>query len=197
MKKFISGLLVGFAIATCGLIYADGTLNTQLASFKVLVNGQEYNNAEMPAVTVNDRTYLPVKGIGDALGVPVAWNQSENRVEVGKKVEKVAVIAKGNVLDTGEGFIIKFIGHQFVIAAETFDIEVTNTTDKPITYDMANLSLSGHELIQRDTDLKSGTLEPGKTAKGTVKFRTMDPGDGTYKLKYKNSQTQLNVSGLK
>ena len=93
MKKFISGLLVGFMIATGTFLYADNVYNTQKASYKVIVNGTEYNNPDMPAVTVNDRTYLPIKGIGEALGIPVNWNQTDKRVEVGNTPQGGKVVS--------------------------------------------------------------------------------------------------------
>ena len=52
------------------------------------------------------------------------------------------------------------------------------------------------ELIQRDDDIKSGTLEPSRTVKGAVKFRISVAGDGTWIAKYKDKQTQLDISSI-
>lgn len=196
MKKFISGLLVGFVIATCGLIYADNVYNTQKASFKVLVNGTEYNNSESPALVVNDRTYLPVKGIGEALGVPVNWNQSANRVEVGNVPAKGGntVVGKGNTLDTGEGFEIKVVKIERVSAYKVFDIELT--ASNRASYDMSNLGLSGYDIKLSGGDIKAGTIEPEETIRGKIYFQMREAGNGNYILTYKNKQTQLDISTL-
>ena len=52
------------------------------ASFKVLVNGKEFTS-DPPALVVEGRTYLPLRAIGEALGVPVDWNAELNQAEVG------------------------------------------------------------------------------------------------------------------
>lgn len=81
MKKFVSGLITGTIIS--GIIGAAAVSYTaQPATFKVLVNGKEFNS-DPPALVVEGRTYLPLRAIGDALGVPVNWNSELNQAEVG------------------------------------------------------------------------------------------------------------------
>ena len=79
MKKFISGLIVGTIIA--GSAFAASYV-AEPASFKVLVNGKEFVS-DPPALVVEGRTYLPLRAMGDALGVPVTWNAELNQAEVG------------------------------------------------------------------------------------------------------------------
>ena len=81
MKKFVSGLITGTIIS--GIIGAAAVSYTaQPATFKVLVNGKEFNS-DPPALVVEGRTYLPLRAMGDALGVPVNWNSELNQAEVG------------------------------------------------------------------------------------------------------------------
>lgn len=80
MKKFIIGFLIGAMIfGTAG--YAV-TYVAQPATFKVMVNGKEFVS-DPPALVVEGRTYLPLRAMGDALGVPVEWNAELNQAEVG------------------------------------------------------------------------------------------------------------------
>ena len=51
-------------------------------SFKVLVNGNEFVS-DPPPLEVDGRTYLPLRAIGEALGVPVNWNEELKQAEVG------------------------------------------------------------------------------------------------------------------
>jgi len=53
-----------------------------VAGFKVLVNGKEFVS-DPPALVVEGRTYLPLRAMGDALGVPVTWNDALGQAEVG------------------------------------------------------------------------------------------------------------------
>ena len=81
MKKFIGGFLAGAILfGTAGALAA--TYVATPAGFPVLVNGSEFTS-DPPAMVINDRTYLPLRAMGDALGVPVTWNAELNRAEVG------------------------------------------------------------------------------------------------------------------
>lgn len=81
MKKFICGFLSGALIfGGIGAFAASYIANP--AGFKVLVNGKEFTS-DPPAMVINDRTYLPLRAIGDALGVPVNWNEELGQAEVG------------------------------------------------------------------------------------------------------------------
>ena len=80
MKKFILGTITGAAIvSTIGIA---ATYTAAPATFKVLVNGKEFTS-DPPAMVINDRTYLPLRAIGDALGVSVNWNDELKQAEVG------------------------------------------------------------------------------------------------------------------
>lgn len=83
MKKFITGVITG-AILTSTIALAVSYV-AEPASFKVLVNGKEFTS-DPPAMVINDRTYLPLRAVGDALGVPVEWNEELRQAEVGTYV---------------------------------------------------------------------------------------------------------------
>ncbi len=80
MKKFIVGMIVGIML-TSSIAFAVSYV-AEPVSFKVLVNGEEFVS-EPPALVVEGRTYLPLRAIGDALGVPVEWNEELRQAEVG------------------------------------------------------------------------------------------------------------------
>lgn len=80
MKKFIIGLITGVMLAST--IAFAATYTASPATFKVLVNGKEFVS-DPPALVVEGRTYLPLRAMGDALGVPVEWNAELGQAEVG------------------------------------------------------------------------------------------------------------------
>ena len=84
MKKFIVGVITGILLSSSIAFAATYVANT--ASFKVLVNGEEFVS-DPPALVVEGRTYLPLRAIGDALGVPVNWNEELRQAEVGSMPE--------------------------------------------------------------------------------------------------------------
>ena len=82
MKKFIAGLLAGIILSTA--IGVAALYEANPATFKVMVNGKEFNS-DPPALVVEGRTYLPLRAIGEALGVPINWNEELRQAEVGNQ----------------------------------------------------------------------------------------------------------------
>lgn len=85
MKKFISGTLTGAILAGTAAFAAVYT--AEPATFKVLVNGEEFDS-KPPAMVIDGSTYLPLRAMGNALGVPVEWNSELNQAEVGNSAPK-------------------------------------------------------------------------------------------------------------
>lgn len=86
MKKFIGGFLTGAIIfGSVGAFAVQYIANP--VDFKVLVNGEEFVS-EPPALEVEGRTYLPLRAMGDALNVPVTWNEELRQAEVGNSAPK-------------------------------------------------------------------------------------------------------------
>ena len=82
MKSFLMGFLTGMVLfVSIGVIAAVNYIANPV-DFKVLVNGEEFVS-EPPALEVEGRTYLPLRAIGDALEVPVNWNEELRQAEVG------------------------------------------------------------------------------------------------------------------
>ena len=81
MKKAIAGFVAGSLIfGSIGVFAGSYVANT--VDFKVMVNGKEFTS-DPPPLEVEGRTYLPLRAIGDALGVPVGWNEELRQAEVG------------------------------------------------------------------------------------------------------------------
>lgn len=81
MKKIILGFIIGAivfgAFGAFGVSYVANPVD-----FKVLVNGEEFVS-DPPALEIEGRTYLPLRAMGEALGVPVSWNEELRQAEVG------------------------------------------------------------------------------------------------------------------
>ncbi len=81
MKRFLSGFLSGAIIFGAATGFAVSYIANPV-DFKVMVNGKEFVS-NPPALEVDGRTYLPLRAMGDALGVPVNWNEELRQAEVG------------------------------------------------------------------------------------------------------------------
>ena len=82
MKKFISGFIAGALIFSMLGVFAAVTYVAKPLDYKVVVNGEEFTS-DPPPLEVDGRTYLPLRAMGDALGVPVNWNEELRQAEVG------------------------------------------------------------------------------------------------------------------
>ena len=83
-KMLASGIL---GAILSGSVALAAVYTAEPASFKVLVNGQEFTS-DPPAMVINGSTYLPLRAMGGALGVPVEWNSELNQAEVGNSAPK-------------------------------------------------------------------------------------------------------------
>ncbi|MDR1101072.1 MAG: copper amine oxidase [Clostridiales bacterium] len=83
MKKCISSFLLGAVLFGSMGVLAATAYNAQKAAFKVFVNGEEFQATTGEILDVNDRTYLPLRDMGNALGITVNWNEDLQQVEVG------------------------------------------------------------------------------------------------------------------
>lgn len=91
MKRFFLGLLISVLItSTITFALADEiqTFIAERAGFPILVDGQEVK-LDMPAVTIEGRTYLPLRALGEVLGVTVDWNAEKQQAEVWKEGKPV------------------------------------------------------------------------------------------------------------
>ncbi|KNY26408.1 copper amine oxidase N-terminal domain-containing protein [Pseudobacteroides cellulosolvens] len=87
MKRLLSGLVIGGILSTCIFANAGPTNWTATkALFKVMVRGQEYVS-ETPPIVIESRTYLPLRAMGNVLGVSVEWNDKLKQAEVGMAID--------------------------------------------------------------------------------------------------------------
>lgn len=82
MKKTILGLVAGLVLGSTVTAVA-GDFLVERANFPILVNGKAWTT-DKPIVTIDGSTYLPLRALGNALGVKVAWNDEKGQVEIGE-----------------------------------------------------------------------------------------------------------------
>jgi len=85
MKKVVLGFILGVitTISVTAIAANIEVFQAQKATFDVFVNGKKFESKN-PTIVVEGRTYLPLKAIGDVLGVDVQWNNDLRRVEINK-----------------------------------------------------------------------------------------------------------------
>ena len=83
MRKFITGFIFGAIVFGSITAFAATQFVAYVATFKVIVNGEEFEATTGEILVVENRTYLPLRDMGTALGVRVHWNEELRQVEIG------------------------------------------------------------------------------------------------------------------
>lgn len=113
MKKNISIFMAGFiacfmlfASATTAFAAANGTTISAILndSVKMMLNGNAYNakdtsNNVLLPITYNNRTYLPVRALAEALNVPIEYETSTNTIWIGERNETVKITSADQYKD--------------------------------------------------------------------------------------------------
>ena len=85
IKHIIIGIAIGVSITSIPTF--ANTVKSYLltkVSYPIIVNGEEYVNAELPVLNYEGSTYVPLRAVGDLLGEDVKWNGELGRVEIGE-----------------------------------------------------------------------------------------------------------------
>ncbi len=87
-KFILIGLLIGLMVSSF-FAYADEIQQFILTkvNYPVVVNNQEYTNAELPVLNYQGNTYVPLKAVGNLLEADVKWNAELNQVEIKKNTD--------------------------------------------------------------------------------------------------------------
>ncbi|PWK16290.1 copper amine oxidase N-terminal domain-containing protein [Tumebacillus permanentifrigoris] len=80
MKKVLVAFVAGMVVATAGAAFADNQIAALFTtSVKFKVNGSDKTNS-LGTILYKDRTYVPARFVGEALGAEVGWDGEHNTV---------------------------------------------------------------------------------------------------------------------
>ncbi len=188
MKRFICGFLAGATLfATAGVLAVQYAANP--VDFKVLVNGKEFTS-DPPALEVNGRTYLPLRAMGEALGIPVSWNEELRQVEVGEMLADAKISTD---TQTNDKWKMKYLNYKTMTEIDKYtkaedgkeflivSFEIENTSLETQNFSMFFLdsyiddvktpqTIIGYR-IDDGVQLSAVQVEPGKKAKGYMAFQ--------------------------
>lgn len=89
-KQLLIGFIIGVLVCSIIPVYsAVQEYILQLADYKLLVNGIEYNDAEYPILSYQGRTYIPLRKVADILGVQLNWNDKLGQAEIVKEIKNI------------------------------------------------------------------------------------------------------------
>lgn len=117
-RQLIIGILIG-ALVFGGIpaFAATGQYILTQARYKIVVNGVEYADTELPILNYNGTTYVPLRAVGKLLGNEPRWNEEKRQVEIGYSADidlsqwiDLITLGKDYGLEIGSGsevFILK------------------------------------------------------------------------------------------
>lgn len=98
--KWVLAMMMAFVLivgVSGGAVASRGERNAMLhySDIKLCVNGEyvqprDANGAAVEPFTINGTTYLPVRAVGNALGLDVDWDGTTSTVYLGKKPSSVS-----------------------------------------------------------------------------------------------------------
>lgn len=157
MKKFIIGFLIGAMIF--GTVGYAVTYVAQPATFKVIVNGEEFIS-DPPALVVEGRTYLPLRAMGDALGVPVEWNAELNQAEVGitsnVDLSEVDNYVVGKVWNDGFWWVRNYLDGSYTYYTDMYISTFAESADEEFNI---NKIIDGIKATKSTMDLYNNSLK--------------------------------------
>lgn len=86
MKKFFLGFIIGalmFALLPAGAAIQEYICYK--VDYKVMINGLEYTDPELPVLNYKGHTYAPFRSILSAAGLDIYWNSELKQAEVTQK----------------------------------------------------------------------------------------------------------------
>lgn len=88
MKRIVLiSICVVFAFISVTVLADQNLIFTaEKADFKIEVDGEE-KTFDMPIVTINDRTYLPLREMAETLGVGIEWLEDEQKIMIKSGIE--------------------------------------------------------------------------------------------------------------
>ncbi len=100
MKKFVTGFIIGALLF--GIIPTNAAIQEYIlykADYKVVINGIEYVNEELPILNYKGSTYAPFRSILEAAGLNVNWNAELGQAEVTGASEPMTMEEGGDMSD--------------------------------------------------------------------------------------------------
>ncbi|MGE5396876.1 MAG: copper amine oxidase N-terminal domain-containing protein [Chitinophagales bacterium] len=162
-KLIITAALILVFVAGVGLgAYGGGKTVTAKITYdniKIVIDDQLKTPAEQP-FTMNGKTYVPLRFIGDAFGKEVTWDQETKTVYIGGTIYRPVFITRFSpVRSDGDGSLA--LNQRTDISGISFDTKEPNTPINAwgeVTYDLKGLA----QKVECDFEVSTALPTVGK-----------------------------------
>lgn len=174
MKDKLKGIILGILIGTmlAPTVFATiGTVTKELSynDIKISLNGKtietkDANGDKVEPFIIEGTTYLPVRAIGDALGLNVDWDGANKTVVLTDPSKNTSVA--GMVVYEKEGVRISYLGIKQGDYSTDFKFLIENNSSRGITVQVRDESINGYMI----SGIMSDDVQPGKKANAELTY---------------------------
>ncbi len=170
IKTLIVGMIIG-ALLVPTVFATVGTVTKELSynDIKITLNGKEVKPTDsdgnyVEPFIIDGTTYLPVRGVANALDLGVEWDGVTNTVKLSNE-ESESESATGGKLKVGEVILnesgVKVTLNEIEAGKniDTYYFLVENTTDAIASFSAGDMSVNGFMI---DSGMSTGYIQPHK-----------------------------------
>lgn len=192
-KKTASGSIVN---RTVTISLGDKNISMNINSKKVIV-GETVVTLDVPARLQQERTYVPLRFVSEALGAKVDWNQSKKLVSIstGAEVTDPDPVPSDNMYNTNFEWDKDSDGYVYNKLAKELFTDNMKVSNGKLTFTLPEGAKAAH-MTDRGAITK---LTPGKTytyslgkGQGSISFAMIHPGRENQEGYFVNLDSNLN-----
>lgn len=170
LKGIVLGIVIGVMLVPTAFA-AIGTVTKDLSydDIKISLNGKiiepkDANGNKIEPFIIEGTTYLPVRAVGDALGLNVEWEATSKTVLLTDSSKSISTT--GKVVYEKGGIKITYVGIKQEDSFIDFKFLIENNASNGITVQARDESINGYMM----SGIMSEDVQPGKKANGALTY---------------------------
>ena len=170
LKGIVLGIVIGVMLVPTAFA-AIGTVTKDLSydDIKISLNGKiiepkDANGNKIEPFIIEGTTYMPVRAVGDALGLNVEWEATSKTVLLTDSSKSVSTT--GKVVYEKGGIKITYVGIKQEDSFIDFKFLIENNASNGITVQTRDESINGYMM----SGIMSEDVQPGKKANGALTY---------------------------
>ena len=170
LKGIVLGIVIGVmlvptAFAAIGTVTKDLSYDDiKISLNEKIIEPKDANGNKIEPFIIEGTTYLPVRAVGDALGLNVEWEATSKTVLLTDSSKSVSTT--GKVVYEKGGIKITYVGIKQEDSFIDFKFLIENNASNGITVQTRDESINGYMM----SGIMSEDVQPGKKANGALTY---------------------------
>ena len=170
LKGIVLGIVIGVmlvptAFAAIGTVTKDLSYDDiKISLNEKIIEPKDANGNKIEPFIIEGTTYLPVRAVGDALGLNVEWEATSKTVLLTDSSKSISTT--GKVVYEKGGIKITYVGIKQEDSFIDFKFLIENNASNGITVQTRDESINGYMM----SGIMSEDVQPGKKANGALTY---------------------------